>query len=80
MKDPITLAIEKAGSGPKLAELLGARGAPLTARAIYGWRLRWLAGNRQAIPPARAIQLEAAVGIPRHVFRSDLWTAQDRAA
>lgn len=82
MKDPISLAIDAAGSGPKLAARLRANGAPVTARAIYQWRLRWLAGNARAIPSGRAIDLESAVGIPRHVFRPDLWsvTPQDRAA
>lgn len=77
--DPVSLAIDAAGSGPKLAERLSAQGAPLTARAIYQWRSRWLAGNHRAIPDVRAIELEIAVGIPRHVFRPDLWP-QDRAA
>jgi hypothetical protein len=81
MKDPITLAIEAAGSGPKLAEQMAAAGDPLTARAIYQWRIRWMNGNLRAVPAQRAVQLERACGVPKHLFRPDLWAApQDRAA
>lgn len=40
---------------------------------------RWLAG--QNLPtPRRAMQIEAAHGIPRHVLRPDLWDAPTPAA
>lgn len=76
MKDPITLAIEAAGSGPKLAERLAeVANAPITARAIYKWREKWLSGSARAVPAERAVQIESAVGISRHLFRPDIFEA-----
>ena len=37
-------------------------------------------GNQNAIPPARALQIEAATGIPRATLRPDLWSEPYRAA
>jgi DNA-binding transcriptional regulator YdaS (Cro superfamily) len=66
--NPIQDAIRAAGSGPKLARQLG-----VSARAIYKWSARWDAGRIDAIPPSRAMAIEAATGIPRAELRPDLW-------
>ena len=73
--NPVTKAIHAAGSGPKLAEQLG-----VSARAVYKWSARWEEGRLDAIPPARALQIEAATGIPRATLRPDLWSEPYRAA
>lgn len=68
--NPITEAIDAAGSGPKLAKRLGG----ISARAIYKWRARWDAGIVSAVPSTRVKALSEATGIPNHRFRPDLWT------
>ena len=73
-ENPVAKAIHAAGSGPKLAEQLG-----VSARAVYKWSARWEEGRLDAIPPARALQIEAATGIPRATLRPDLWS-EPRAA
>ena len=70
--NPVAKAIHAAGSGPKLAERLG-----VSARAIYKWSARWDEGRMDAVPPGRAIQIEAATGIPRSELRPDLWSEDD---
>ena len=74
-KNPITAAIAKAGGVRQLAEKLG-----VTHPAILRYRDLWDAGNPNAIPPARALQIEAATGIPRATLRPDLWSEPSRAA
>ena len=66
--NPIDAAIQAAGSGPKLGAMLG-----VTGRAVYKWRAAWEAGRVDAVPPNRAIQIEKAIGIHRHILRPDLW-------
>lgn len=66
--NPVTHAMQVAGSGPKLAEQLG-----VSVRAIYKWRARWDSGRVDALPPGRAIEIEALLGIPRAELRPDLW-------
>jgi DNA-binding transcriptional regulator YdaS (Cro superfamily) len=75
MQNPIDIAIKAAGSGPKLGEKIG-----VTGRAIYKWRAAWNAGNVRAIPATRAVQIEQAVGLDRHVMRPDLWPTPSEAA
>ena len=74
--NPISEAIDAAGSGPKLAEILGG----ISARAIYKWRARWDAGIVAAVPSTRVKALSEATGIPNHRFRPDLWDETERAA
>jgi DNA-binding transcriptional regulator YdaS (Cro superfamily) len=73
--NPIDQAMTAAGSGPKLGELLG-----VTGRAVYKWRAAWAAGRVNAIPAERAIQIERAVGVPRHRLRPDLWDSPSEEA
>lgn len=74
-ENPITVAIAKAGGVRQLAKKLG-----VTHPAILRYRDLWDAGNQNAIPPARALQIEAATGIPRATLRPDLWSEPARAA
>jgi len=74
-ENPITTAINVAGGVRQLAEKLG-----VTHPAILRYRDLWDAGNKNAIPPARALQIEAATGIPRATLRPDLWSEPSRAA
>jgi DNA-binding transcriptional regulator YdaS (Cro superfamily) len=73
--NPIQDAIRAAGSGPKLAQQLG-----ISARAIYKWAARWDDGIQAAVPAHRAIEIEAATGIPRSHLRPDLWGETPRTA
>lgn len=66
--NPIAAAIDRAGGVRQLAALLG-----VTHPAILRWRDRWDAGIPEAIPPSRAIAIEAATGISRAELRPDLW-------
>ena len=66
--NPITHAMQVAGSGPKLAGLLG-----ISARAVYKWEARWNSGRVDAVPPGRAIEIEGLIGVPRAELRPDLW-------
>ena len=67
--NPIIQAIQAAGSGPKLASMLG-----VSSRAVYKWSARWEEGRVDAVPPNRALQIEAAIGVPRTALRPDLWS------
>jgi DNA-binding transcriptional regulator YdaS (Cro superfamily) len=67
-ENPISSAITKAGGVRQLAALLG-----VTHPAILRWRDLWDAGKPDAIPPSRAMAIEAATGIPRAELRPDLW-------
>lgn len=68
--NPITTAISKAGTASALA-----RGLGITPQAIRKYQLRWDNGDVRAIPAHRAIEIERAFGVPRHVLRPDLWSA-----
>lgn len=72
MDNPVTDAIVAAGSGPKLGSMLGVSG-----RAVYKWRAAWADGRVDAVPAVRAIQIERAVGVPRHRLRPDLWVSAE---
>lgn len=54
MPDGIGRAVEQAGSQAKLAEMLGC-----TQQAVSGWVVRGF------VPPLRAVEIEAVLGIPR---------------
>lgn len=63
----ISMAIERAGSQKKLAELLGCT----QPNVVY-----WL---YHKVPAERAAQIESKMGIPRRLIRPDLWAANERA-
>lgn len=66
--NPVSRAMQIAGSGPKLASMLG-----ISARAIYKWESRWDSGRVDAVPPGRALEIEGLLGMPRAQLRPDLW-------
>lgn len=67
--NPIRTAITLAGNASKLA-----RGLGVTPHAVLKWEARWDAGRVDAVPPGRAIAIEALVGMPRAQLRPDLWS------
>ena len=66
--NPIRLAMHRAGSQTKLAALLG-----ITPQAVRKYERGWDAGRHDIVPAHRAVQIEEAVGLGRHVLRPDLW-------
>lgn len=74
-KNPIRVAVEAAGNRSALARLL-----KITPQAIRKYERAWDAGKHDIVPAHRAVQIEEAVGVNRHVFRPDLWPAPLEAA
>jgi len=72
--NPIREAASLAGTYTELARRLG-----VTPQAIKKYERAWDNGNERAVPAHRAIEIEEAVGVPRHVLRPDLWSVE-RAA
>jgi DNA-binding transcriptional regulator YdaS (Cro superfamily) len=70
--NPIITAVQRAGSRACLARELG-----VSDTAIKKWELAWEGGNVRAVPAHRAVELEQATGLPRHLFRPDLWEAAE---
>ena len=54
-------AIEKAGTGDKLASELG-----ITPQALSQW---------DRVPPLRVLEVERLTGVPRHELRPDVYPA-----
>ena len=73
--NPISEAIDAAGNASALGRAIG-----VTPQAIRKYERRWATGRVDAVPPVRAIQIEIAVGIPRHRLRPDLWASTPEAA
>ena len=55
-------AIEKTGSGARLADQLG-----VTRQALYQWH---------RIPAERVLEIERITGVPRHELRPDLYPSE----
>lgn len=66
--NPIMIAVQRAGSRAGLARALG-----VSDTAVKKWELAWEAGNIRAVPAHRAVEIEQATGLPRYLFRPDLW-------
>lgn len=65
---PLERAIQAAGTGKALAELLG-----VTPMAVSYWKAR-------GVPARQAIPIEKATGISRHELRPDLYPTEIEAA
>jgi len=74
-ENPIRLAVSVAGDRSKLARLLG-----ISPQAIRKYERAWDAGKLDIVPAHRAVQIEKAIGVSRHIFRPDLWPFAERAA
>lgn len=67
--NPVDIAIAAARGIRPLARQLG-----ISAPSVWEWR------QRGRVPVTRVLQLEALLGIPRHVLRPDIYPPERRVA
>ncbi|MAO79608.1 MAG: cytoplasmic chaperone TorD [Nocardioides sp.] len=71
MEHALQLALDKAGSQVRLAEICG-----VSQPTVWGW----LKTKKPRLPAEYVLKVEAALGVSRHELRPDIYPAQDAAA
>ena len=70
-KPGLQLALDKAGSQSRLAEICG-----VSQPTVWGWINR----GRGMLPAEYVLKVEDATGLPRHELRPDLYPVEGTAA